>query len=70
MGQMVAKESSERLRDVVQRLPEKQRDVVRLYHFEGRSYAEISSILDMPIGSIGVTLRRAEQKLREHLDPD
>ena len=50
-------------------LPEKQRDVVRLFHLEGQSYAAISDALGMPIGSVGVTLRRAEAKLREQFEP-
>jgi RNA polymerase sigma-70 factor (ECF subfamily) len=35
-----------------------------------KSYAEISEDLDMPIGSIGPTLRRAEAKLRKWMEND
>ena len=51
-------------------LPAKQRDIVRLFHLEGLSYAEISQRLKMPIGSVGVTLKRAEKRLQDRLEPD
>ncbi len=43
-------------------------DVVRLYHLEGRSYAEISSKVGMPQNSVGPTLSRARQKMRRNPD--
>jgi RNA polymerase sigma-70 factor (ECF subfamily) len=46
-------------------LPEKQRDVIRLFYLEGQSYSQISERLDMPMGSIGVTLKRAEARLKQ-----
>jgi len=39
-------------------------DVVRMYHLEGKSYQEISSLVGMPENSIGPTLSRARQKMR------
>ena len=47
----------------------KQREVVRLFHLQGHSYLEISERLKMPMGSVGITLRRAEAKIRELLEP-
>jgi RNA polymerase sigma-70 factor (ECF subfamily) len=56
-------------RDEVQRLlaglDGKEAEVVRMYHLEGRSYDEISSSVGMPANSVGPTLSRARQKLRE-----
>lgn len=49
-------------------LPEKQREVIRLFHLEGFSYMDISASLQIPIGSVGVTLKRAEEKLRIYLN--
>lgn len=62
-------ETRQRVQALMAELPEKQRDVVRLFHLEGQSYATISQVLGMPIGSVGVTLRRAEAKLRERIEP-
>jgi len=39
--------------------------VVRMYHLEGKSYQEISSQVGMPENSVGPTLSRARQKMRQ-----
>lgn len=38
--------------------------VVRMYHLEGKSYQEISTLVGMPENSIGPTLSRAREKMR------
>ncbi len=38
--------------------------VVRLYHIEGKSYQEISSVVGMPQNSVGPMLSRARGKMR------
>jgi len=38
--------------------------VVRMYHLEGKTYQEISALVDMPENSIGPILSRARNKLR------
>lgn len=38
--------------------------IVRLYHLEGKSYQEISSLVGMPENSIGPVLSRARNKMR------
>ncbi|MCA9120653.1 MAG: sigma-70 family RNA polymerase sigma factor [Planctomycetaceae bacterium] len=40
-------------------------DVIRMYHLEGKSYREISSSVGMPENSIGPTLSRAREKMRQ-----
>jgi RNA polymerase sigma-70 factor, ECF subfamily len=40
-------------------------EVVRMYHLEGKSYQEISSQVGMPENSVGPTLSRARQKMRQ-----
>jgi RNA polymerase sigma-70 factor (ECF subfamily) len=55
--------------DEVQRmlseLPDADAEVVRQYHLEGRSYREISRRLGIPENTIGPTLTRARQQMRE-----
>ena len=68
ISELIDVEQQERLRLLIDRLSPKQRNIVSLYHLQGRTYAEISEQLEIPIGSIGPTLRRAEAKLREWLD--
>lgn len=56
-------------RDEVQRLLQglnsSEADVVRLYHLEGKSYRDISTLLGIPENSIGPTLTRARAKMRQ-----
>ena len=38
--------------------------VIRMYHLEGKSYGEISSVVGMPENSVGPMLSRARSKMR------
>jgi len=40
--------------------------IVRLYHLDGKSYHEISRTIGVPVNSIGPTLSRAREKMRQH----
>lgn len=58
-------ENLEEVQKLLRKLPSKEREVVRLYYLEGRSYEEISTDLDIPVNSIGPVLSRARKKLRQ-----
>lgn len=55
-------------REEVQRLLDEldgsEAEVVRMYHLDGKSYQEISSLVGIPENSVGPTLSRARQKMR------
>jgi RNA polymerase sigma-70 factor (ECF subfamily) len=57
-------ESLEEVQKLLNKLPSREREVVRLYYLEGRSYEEISTELNIPVNSIGPVLSRARKKLR------
>lgn len=57
-------ESLEEVQRLLKRLPARERQVVRLFYLEGRSYEEISTALHLPVNSIGPILSRAKKKLR------
>jgi RNA polymerase sigma-70 factor (ECF subfamily) len=57
-------ESLEEVEKLLSKLPSKEREVVRLYYLEGRTYEEISTDLNVPVNSIGPILSRARKKLR------
>jgi len=57
-------ESLEEVQRLLGKLPSREREVVRLYYLEGRSYEEISTELNIPVNSIGPILSRARKKLR------
>jgi RNA polymerase sigma-70 factor (ECF subfamily) len=57
--------------DLVERmmvgLSKNEAEIIRRYHLEGRSYREISESLGVPENTIGPTLSRAREKLRQEL---
>jgi RNA polymerase sigma-70 factor (ECF subfamily) len=68
----VAQKSMESLEEVekfLRRLRGQDREIVRLYYLEGRTYEEISTELDIPVNTIGAILSRARKKLRELAPP-
>ncbi len=58
-------ESLEEVEKLLGKLPGREREVVRLYYLEGRTYEEISTDLRIPVNSIGPILSRAKKKLRK-----
>ncbi len=55
------------VRKSIARLPETQRLVVTLVNLEGFSYAEVSEILNIPVGTVMSRLSRARSSLAEYL---
>ena len=55
----------EEIARLMQGLSGPEADVVRLYHLEGKTYREISSEVGMPENTIGPTLSRAREKMRQ-----
>ncbi|HJZ57503.1 MAG TPA: sigma-70 family RNA polymerase sigma factor [Gemmataceae bacterium] len=58
-------ERLEEVEKLLRRLSGREREIVRLYYLEGRTYEEISTETDMPVNTIGAVLSRARKKLRE-----
>lgn len=58
-------EDKEEVARLLKRLPTRDRQVVRMFHLEGRSYEEIATALHIPVNSIGPILSRAMDKLRD-----
>lgn len=50
---------------MLQGLPEKDAEIVRQYHLQGRTYREISDNVGVPENTIGSTLTRARRRLRK-----
>jgi RNA polymerase sigma-70 factor (ECF subfamily) len=61
----VGLESLEEVQKLLRRLPAREREVVRMFYLEGRSYEEISTRLHIPVNTIGPVLSRARKKLRD-----
>ena len=63
----VATELSERLREALSRLPERQAEIFYLHALCGWSHREIGERMQMTENAVGVTIHRARQRLRELL---
>ncbi len=57
-------ENLEEVERLLRKLPTREREVVRLFYLEGRTYEEISNELHIPVNSIGPVLSRAKKRLR------
>jgi RNA polymerase sigma-70 factor (ECF subfamily) len=57
-------ETLDEVNQLLKKLPEKERSVVKLYFLDGRSYEEISKELTIPMNSIGPILSRARRKMQ------
>ncbi|HEY5667767.1 MAG TPA: sigma-70 family RNA polymerase sigma factor [Candidatus Saccharimonadales bacterium] len=55
------------LHDAVQRLRPNYRAVISLYYWHGQDYVSIAEILDAPINSVRVWLKRAKEELKKEL---
>jgi RNA polymerase sigma-70 factor (ECF subfamily) len=61
-------ENREEVQKLLTRLDPEEASVVRMYHLEGKSYAEISQAVGMTENSIGPVLSRARAKMRNGSD--
>lgn len=53
--------------DILQKLPDRYRVIVELRFFEGKDYAEMSDILQIPPGTVATNLNRAKKKIQKLL---
>jgi len=59
---------SDIIKNLLNKLDNKYKDVVLLFYFEQKSYEEISYILKIKLAHVGVLLSRAKQKLKIHIE--
>jgi RNA polymerase sigma-70 factor (ECF subfamily) len=65
-----SRQTIQRVRQAIARLPIGQRQVITLVDIEECSYADVARILDVPVGTIMSRLSRARQALKQHLMAD
>ncbi len=68
LARLSARAEGRALRACLTRLPEAPRRMILLAFIEGRTHAELSQTLSMPLGTVKSTLRRALAALRKCLD--
>jgi len=58
-------ERTERVRQIIDQLPEKQRTAVQLRDIEGRTYKEIAAVMGIGESDVKVNIFRARQKIKQ-----
>lgn len=66
-AQIVQEDTMDRIKDMINTLPEQQRDIVMLRDVEGYSYQEIADLRNYTIDQVKVNLHRARKVLRKKL---
>lgn len=61
-------EASKIIQDVLNGMRERDREIIVMRYFADLQIKEISEVLSIPMGSVGVFLRRALDKLKEELE--
>ncbi|MEW4448685.1 sigma-70 family RNA polymerase sigma factor [Qipengyuania sp. JC766] len=61
---MIDAERSARIHSCIEELENRQRDAIRSAYFEGRTYAELATKVDVPLGTMKSWIRRGLMKLR------
>ncbi len=56
-----------KLRRIVQGLPLKQREVIQLRDFQGKTYQEIAEIMSIDMNLVKVTIHRARQVIKQEI---
>jgi len=67
---LARRETADWVRQAMKQLPDKQREVLFLFHFEYMTYETIAEILDIPVGTVMSRLFHARKKLAELLKAD
>jgi len=65
MRNTMAKDAAEKVRQFIEELPVKQRNIIHLREIEEMTYEEISEILEVPIEQVKVYLYRARKVIRQ-----
>lgn len=65
--QVDARDLAKLLMRLVMQIPKRQRELLKAYYLDGHKQAELAEMFDLPMGTVGVTLSRALESLREEL---
>lgn len=68
LDELEAKELGSAIEQAIGKLRPEYRSCIMLRHVEGRSYEEIATTLDLPLGTVKTYIHRARHELREALE--
>ena len=61
-------EERERLHRALEKIPPREKLILKLFYFDGLSYKSISEIMRIPVNSVSPLLIRAKDSLRKHAE--
>lgn len=64
---VMKKEEAKKVRNAIDSLPEKYKEVMEMRYLQQKSYQEISDILQKPVNTIGTLINRAKKRLQDSL---
>lgn len=64
---VIGKEISEKVKSAIERLPVKERLVIKLNVLHDKKYCEIADILHLPAGTVSSYVKRAKERLKKYL---
>ena len=65
--QLIGRQQQERVEQIINHLPEKQRTALQLRDMEGKTYSEIAEAMQISVSDVKVNIFRARQTLRDRL---
>ncbi len=68
LDELASRELGAAIEQAIAKLRPEYRNCIMLRHVEGRSYEEIASTLDLPLGTVKTYIHRARHELREALE--
>lgn len=67
---VIKEERRKKIREIVEELPEKYRNIIRLCYFEELTYEEIAERTEIPSGTVKALIFRGKQLLLKRYNPD
>ncbi|MCB0510204.1 MAG: sigma-70 family RNA polymerase sigma factor, partial [Bacteroidetes bacterium] len=61
--ELVREQRNKIMAEVIETMDEKYKDLINLYYFQELKYEEIAKLLDLPLGTVKVRLKRAKDFL-------
>ena len=61
-------EERERLHRALEKIPTREKLILKLFYFDGLSYKSIAEIMRIPVNSVSPLLIRAKDSLRKHAE--
>jgi RNA polymerase sigma-70 factor (ECF subfamily) len=68
LEELASRELGSAIEQAISRLRPEYRSCILLRHVEGRSYEEIATTLDLPLGTVKTYIHRARHELRRALE--